>query len=308
MLKPGDCGSWVVDAIKQCVYGHVVASDDFGEAYVVPLYISFQQMQSRLGADFVCLPNENDIKNWHERHTFKQPDRALAYTYPPNVSPLPEKIDHQSMDSTLIAPRSTAHAEEDTLSAMTAYHLNPFRDEGYVSLPTSRNHSSESPLVGPDDDFMDFQTGDGEFDFAFAQVGTQAESLGPFDSYDYASYSAMVNPTTSYDREGESSTKIQYPVSPPIDSGYSTLFNSFDPEGSSSATSHDAVSPPADSGYSTMDNTPDHSPRPPKPPSFEPHPLDASEKPLPLPTNQRRLKALDEILRLMNKHGESKSS
>jgi hypothetical protein len=31
-LQDGDCGSWVVDSICARVCGHVIATDDFGEA------------------------------------------------------------------------------------------------------------------------------------------------------------------------------------------------------------------------------------------------------------------------------------
>ncbi|KAH9207027.1 hypothetical protein DL95DRAFT_469064 [Leptodontidium sp. 2 PMI_412] len=41
-LKQGDYGAWVRDVSSYEVYGHIVAIDDFGEAYVVPMCHTFQ--------------------------------------------------------------------------------------------------------------------------------------------------------------------------------------------------------------------------------------------------------------------------
>lgn len=39
------------------VYGHVIASDALGDAYVVPLQATFQDIKEKLGASFVRLPD-----------------------------------------------------------------------------------------------------------------------------------------------------------------------------------------------------------------------------------------------------------
>jgi hypothetical protein len=42
------------------VYGHVVATDTFREAYVVPLLAIFADIKEQLGAESVCLPTAVD--------------------------------------------------------------------------------------------------------------------------------------------------------------------------------------------------------------------------------------------------------
>ncbi|KAF3930987.1 Nephrocystin-3 [Dactylellina cionopaga] len=52
-IKSGDCGAWVIDEATSEVYGHVVASNAFGGAYVIPLQDSFRQIKLALGVDSV---------------------------------------------------------------------------------------------------------------------------------------------------------------------------------------------------------------------------------------------------------------
>ena len=61
VLCAGDCGSWVVDDETFEVYGHVVASDAFGEAFIIPLDAIFQDMKTQLEVESVSLPAETDI-------------------------------------------------------------------------------------------------------------------------------------------------------------------------------------------------------------------------------------------------------
>ncbi|PQE19035.1 Ankyrin repeat domain-containing 52 protein [Rutstroemia sp. NJR-2017a WRK4] len=56
VLQPGDSGAWVVDDITNEVYGHVVASDVFGRAYVVPINDIFEDIKRRLSLEMVTLP------------------------------------------------------------------------------------------------------------------------------------------------------------------------------------------------------------------------------------------------------------
>ena len=66
VLDAGDCGSWVVDSVTHEVYGHVVASDAFGDAYVIPLDNIFRDIKQQLAADQVCLPTESEVLEWIE--------------------------------------------------------------------------------------------------------------------------------------------------------------------------------------------------------------------------------------------------
>ena len=59
-MNAGDCGSWVVDSHTHEVYGHVVASDAFGEAYVIPMKNTFRCIEKQLSAQRVCLPRQHE--------------------------------------------------------------------------------------------------------------------------------------------------------------------------------------------------------------------------------------------------------
>jgi hypothetical protein len=63
-LRDGDCGLWVVDSQTYEVFGHVVASNIFGEAYVVPLDDLFENIKHQLGAQSVGLPQAHEASSW----------------------------------------------------------------------------------------------------------------------------------------------------------------------------------------------------------------------------------------------------
>ena len=54
-LIPGECGSWVIDASTGYVYGHAVASDLFGDIYVVPMAAILGDIKAIMGASSVSL-------------------------------------------------------------------------------------------------------------------------------------------------------------------------------------------------------------------------------------------------------------
>ncbi len=64
----GDSGSWVVDEQSYGVYGHLVASDAFAEAYVIPFDKILLDIKHSLGAVSICLPSRSDISNWRQVH------------------------------------------------------------------------------------------------------------------------------------------------------------------------------------------------------------------------------------------------
>lgn len=47
------------------VFGHVIASDCFGETYVVPLCDTFEDIIAKLAANSVRIPSTKDILDWH---------------------------------------------------------------------------------------------------------------------------------------------------------------------------------------------------------------------------------------------------
>lgn len=60
-VTPGDSGSWVVDADTMTLLGHVVASDIFGDVYVVPIAQSFTDIRRKLHALRVYLPPDGNM-------------------------------------------------------------------------------------------------------------------------------------------------------------------------------------------------------------------------------------------------------
>ncbi|KAM7220163.1 hypothetical protein V8F06_004491 [Rhypophila decipiens] len=65
-LIPGDSGSWVVSEGTGEVYGHVVSVDSFGEAYIMPIQGTLDEIKSHLHADSVIIPSEADIMKYVE--------------------------------------------------------------------------------------------------------------------------------------------------------------------------------------------------------------------------------------------------
>lgn len=151
MLYPGDCGSWVVDDQTYEVYGHVVASDVLGEAYVVPLHATLQDIATRLAARSVSLPTEFDI-----HQSLEQQSKMLLFnrdsTYPgvgssaltpqpplPNPFTTPQGLERlkNDIDRLCLAPISSPQY--------------PFFNEGrpsekYQGNITTSSHQSRPPL------------------------------------------------------------------------------------------------------------------------------------------------------------------
>ncbi|KAI1053460.1 hypothetical protein LB506_012439 [Fusarium annulatum] len=65
-LSPGDSGSWVVDAKTSILYGHVVSTDAFGEAQVMPIQSTLDSIKLHKNATRVFLPNSDEIRMFQE--------------------------------------------------------------------------------------------------------------------------------------------------------------------------------------------------------------------------------------------------
>ncbi|KAF5619020.1 hypothetical protein F52700_11880 [Fusarium sp. NRRL 52700] len=61
-LSPGDSGSWVVDTKTSVLYGHVVSTDAFGEAQVMPIRSTLDSIKVQMNATRVFLPNSDEIR------------------------------------------------------------------------------------------------------------------------------------------------------------------------------------------------------------------------------------------------------
>lgn len=56
-MTAGDSGAWVVDILTNELYGHVIASDVFGTAYVVPIHDIFKAIKIQLSLQATIPPN-----------------------------------------------------------------------------------------------------------------------------------------------------------------------------------------------------------------------------------------------------------
>lgn len=62
LVAKGDSGAWVVHHAGPQLYGHAVAIDFFGEAYVIPASDTLENVRSCLGAATVTLPQPIDFR------------------------------------------------------------------------------------------------------------------------------------------------------------------------------------------------------------------------------------------------------
>ncbi|KAK1531235.1 hypothetical protein CPAR01_10884 [Colletotrichum paranaense] len=60
-VREGDSGAWVVGSAYHEVFGHIVAADMFGDAYVLPLEETFEAIRKSLGAASVQLASPQDF-------------------------------------------------------------------------------------------------------------------------------------------------------------------------------------------------------------------------------------------------------
>lgn len=62
VVSSGDSGSWVIDPIKEEVYGHVAATDMLGEVYVIPLESIFEDIRRYYHANSVQISSLSDFE------------------------------------------------------------------------------------------------------------------------------------------------------------------------------------------------------------------------------------------------------
>ncbi|KAF2259286.1 hypothetical protein CC78DRAFT_586118 [Lojkania enalia] len=64
-VRDGDSGAWVVRNAAPELYGHVVATDALGDAYVIPVPNTFDNIRDCMGAASVQLPRSSDFAHFH---------------------------------------------------------------------------------------------------------------------------------------------------------------------------------------------------------------------------------------------------
>lgn len=92
----GDSGSWVIDPLTYEVFGHIVATDMLGDAYVIPLQSIFEDIRTWHDVQSVNLPTALDfgakllsIGTEHQPSTAPPyvPEETPARSQEPMVSP-----------------------------------------------------------------------------------------------------------------------------------------------------------------------------------------------------------------------------
>ncbi|KAF5611875.1 uncharacterized protein FSUBG_1902 [Fusarium subglutinans] len=89
-LSSGDSGSWVVDAKTSVLYGHIVSTDAFGEAQVMPIRSTLDSIRIHLNAARVFLPNSDEIRLLQEESRGHVPANL-------EVSPFAEPFERQEV-------------------------------------------------------------------------------------------------------------------------------------------------------------------------------------------------------------------
>lgn len=77
----GDSGSWVIDRRTLEVYGHVIASDKFGDAYVIPIHDTLSDVKVQLGAASVDLLSSADVAFLRLRNQAKLPSSPFKVSH-----------------------------------------------------------------------------------------------------------------------------------------------------------------------------------------------------------------------------------
>lgn len=67
-VSSGDSGSWVIDPVMAKVYGHVIATDMLGEAYVIPLEGIFEDIRRYYQANSVQISSLSDFETKRKSH------------------------------------------------------------------------------------------------------------------------------------------------------------------------------------------------------------------------------------------------
>jgi hypothetical protein len=142
----GDCGSLIVNQETLEVYGHVVASNPLGEAYVVPLRNIFRQIHDALGAKEVSLPNPGPLTENLVTHYSK--------TGGTNVT----------------------HGEKLILAAMAAE--KQFEVETFPELAPRRRSSLAVEVADHEDSLYDAQVEDSKTKPLHKAVENRIDSLG----------------------------------------------------------------------------------------------------------------------------------
>jgi hypothetical protein len=114
VLSRGDSGSLVIDLNTNEVYGHVVASNPLGEAYVVPLLATLGQIRESFHTQDVSLPEPLDFKDLQEYEEISE--KQTLDTKPDALTALPPSYESNTGSSDMIGLASGIRAKQSSTS------------------------------------------------------------------------------------------------------------------------------------------------------------------------------------------------
>ena len=171
-VQDGDSGSWVIDPVTLEVFGHVVAADILGDAYVVPICDTFSDITTALGLKSVTLPGCEDVLRASaqigpdmndispsptneppNRNGERQPERQVHTTecLPRPATAAPSKWDELVLPGPLSNVGHSARSQHSTGSSLS--RDSPFFDleappessQGRVALTSAVDDSVQFP-------------------------------------------------------------------------------------------------------------------------------------------------------------------
>ena len=125
VLRPGDSGSWVVDAKTSRLYGHIVSVDAFGEAQVIPIHSTLQSIRDQLKVERAFLPLGQEI------------DRLKATLEKPSSSILP--ISRLSEPASVMKSAERSEKRPDTMFDLRERLLNISLGDVDISKDNQKN-------------------------------------------------------------------------------------------------------------------------------------------------------------------------
>lgn len=137
--QAGQCGSWVVDAQDSWLYGHVIASDIFDEAYVIPIQDTFEDIRQQLRVDSITFPKYMDTEKIKRGlDELRRPTSSSSEGMRVNLLTLPSQH----------LKKNSEHNEEDdssiteTASIWTSDSKSIFSNSSNISFLSSDKSSS----------------------------------------------------------------------------------------------------------------------------------------------------------------------
>lgn len=153
-ILKGDSGSLVIDINTTEIYGHVVASNPFGEVYVVPLDATLGQVKELFATEDVSLPEPLYFETSEEHET-----RCSTQSLMTRVKSLPHPNEANISASHLVgmAPKissnrpSTSYTTDSSTSRATTGRISTLdtaSDNSIVSTISSLNDSDGASVDG----------------------------------------------------------------------------------------------------------------------------------------------------------------